>query len=190
MNIDIKIIYDTREKNTEYIDKFEVDKRRRKDGTKIIEVERNTVKPLGATKSTGDLTYEYRIDDGEWIKSSLSIELKRDLDMFTSIYTKTNYDRLIREITRAKEYDLDFYFISDTPIDLLVEKVKKMESNPRIKKIKYNSNIIFLNKYLKLNEDIVDIGYKQGILCSGKDVWSLIRRLIKNNLKNELKAGK
>lgn len=184
-NIDIKIIYDTREKDLKFLDTIEIDKRRRKDGTKIIEIEQKTVKPRGVAKSTGDITYEYRIEDGKWIKSNLAIEIKKSLDIFQSTYLKASYDRLIREVTRAKEGGLDFYFICDSDITLIVNKIKKLE-NIKSNRVPYNAHITFINKFLKLNKDMAKLGFVEGVLVSS-DLGLLIRRLVKNNITKELK---
>lgn len=181
MEFDIKVVIDTREVDLSFIG--ELDKKRRKDGTKIIETEIKTCIPKGAKKSTADITFEYRIDGGEWQKTSLALELKKGQDMVQSLSTKANRERLLREVDRAVEAELDFYFICDTDISTLVEQLKKLEDNPR-NRIRRGSYVSFVDQYLKFNNEMVDKGYKEGILtCS--DLWFLIRRLIKNHIKEK-----
>jgi len=194
--IDIILLVDTREQDLGYINSIEFDKRRKSDGVKIVGYEIVTIKPRGVKVSTGDISYKYKVNEGDWINSNLSIEIKKGMDLMSSIYTKASYDRLIREIQRAKDAQLDFYFISDTDITSMVSYIKKLEpdfsrfgkSALKKSKLKANSNVLFVEKYLQLNNDLKEFGYN-GIMCSGKDIWILIKRLIKNNLKKELKGG-
>jgi len=181
MNFDIKVIVDTREKDLSYIG--EVDKRRRQDGTKIIEVEVKTCTPLNCKKSTSDITFEYKIDGGDWNKTSLAIEVKKGMDLVQSLSTVSKRDRLIREVQRAIDADLDFYFIGDTDVGKLVADLKKLEGNPR-NKIRRGSYINFLDQYLKFNNTLVEMGFPEGIIiCS--DLWFIIRRLIKKHIKEK-----
>ena len=181
MEFDIKVIFDTRERDLSYIG--EVDSRRRKDGTKIIEIERKTCTPLGCKKSTADITFEYRVDSGEWIKTPFAIEIKKGQDLVSSISSKPKYDRLIREMQRVKEANLDFYFVCDTDIGELVKELKKLENNPR-NKIRRGTYITFVDKYFKFNNELVAFGCIEGILICG-DLWFLIRRLIKKHIKEK-----
>lgn len=181
MEFDIRIIIDTREKDLSYVG--EIDKRRRKDGTKIIEIEQKTCYPKGCKKSTADITFEYRVDRGEWTKASFGIEIKKRQDMIQSISTVAKYDRLLREAKRAKEADIDFYFICNADIGILVKDLKRLEENPR-NKIRRGSHITFIKKYVQFNNDLVDLGYKEGIIvCT--DLWMIVRRLIKNHIEKE-----
>ena len=107
-NTDVIIQVDTREQSTDYIKQIKIHKRRPKDGIKIIGTEIVTVKPKGVAKSTGDISYKYKFEDEEeWIQSNLNIEIKKKTDAFSSIYTKANYDRLIKEFERGIEAKLD-----------------------------------------------------------------------------------
>lgn len=181
-NIDVKIIVDTREQDTSYV-KGLVDVRVGKDGIKFKEVEVKCVKPIGSEKSTGDITIEYRIkdSDGEWIKTNLSIELKKASDAFTSLYTKANRERLFKEIDRAKVDNLDFYFIITddlTNISNIIKKIPKFRNT--------NVNISYFDYYLKLDEKLRDNGFNAPII-SGKDLSWCIKRVIKHHInKNKI----
>lgn len=175
--LDIIIQIDTREQNTKYVNDIKIDKRRNKDGSKIIDIEYCTVKP-NTRLSTGDISFKYRKSElEEWTQSSFCIELKKGMDMFSSIYTASNYKRLCAEIDRAKEDNVDFYFVSTDDF----EKINK--SILKLRKFNENACKIYFDKYLKLNEYLNSQGYL-GILTSGNDLGFIIRRLIKRYVIN------
>lgn len=175
MKLDIVIQIDTREKNTSFINNIIIDKRRNKDGVKIVDVEYTTVKP-NTRVSTGDVSFKYRIDDGvDWIQSSFCIELKKGMDMFSSIYTKANFDRLKLEIDRAYNGNVDFYFVSTKNIEELNRMIVKLR--------RFNENTckIFFDKYIELNKYLSSKGYC-GIITSGEIIPYVIRRLVKKHI--------
>jgi len=185
LNIIIQI--DTREKNTKYINDILIDKRRNKDGVKIIDVEYDTVKP-NTSVSTGDVSFKYNIEGtDEWIQSSFCIELKKGMDMFSSIYTKANFDRLKKEIDRAYEDKVDFYFVSTNNIEELNKLIMK------VRRFNESSCKIFFDKYIELNKYLASKGYC-GVITSGEIIPYVIRRLIKkhihSNKKNMIKKYK
>ena len=176
-NIDIIIQYDTRERSLEFLKTIKIDKRRNKDGVKIIGLERVTVKPLGCTKSTSDISYKWKFEDeDEWTQSNLGCEIKKGSDLFSSVYTKATRERLFREIERAKIAKLDFYFLIT---DNMTELNKKINA---IRRFNENACKISFDNFLKLNEYLRECGFRE-CLCTGNDLGWVIRRLIKNNIK-------
>lgn len=177
-NIEVKVIIDTRERDISYL-KDLLDVRIKKDGIKLKESEVKTCKPDGCKLSTGDITIEYRIKDSdeEWIKTKLCIELKKGGDNFSSIYLKANRDRLFREIGRAKEYGLDFYYVI---LDDMTETSKKIKKIPKFRN--KNVNVTYFNNYLKLEDELRNNGFRSPII-SGNDLAWTIKRIIKQHIK-------
>lgn len=177
-DIEIKLVYDSRENDTSYL-KDILDSRISKDGIKFVKIEKQCVKPDGCYISTGDITIEYRIKDSnsEWIKSKLAIELKKSLDMFSSLYMKANRDRLFDELSRAKEYGLDFYFVAS---DSLSELTKKIHKVPKFR----NSNVenTHFDMMIKLDDKLRECGFN-GVITSGSDLAWCIKRIIKHHIK-------
>ena len=178
--IDVKIIYDTREQDVGYIKYIKLDRRRGKDGVKFISCERALCKPHGCTMSTGDVTYAWKLkDDSEWIQSSFSIELKKGMDLFSSLYTKPNFDRLKNEIDRASVAELDFYFVVT---DSLYQTRKSLV---KLKKVGRNADTIYFGKLLELDRYLSKNNFN-GIITTGRSGDTLgftIRRLIKASVK-------
>lgn len=172
-DLSINLCVDTREKDTSYV-KDVLDERLNKDGTCIKFTEVKTCKPLGCKTSTGDLTIEIKThnSDEEWTKTNLCIELKKN-DLFSSLYTKASFDKLMREIDRAKEYNLDFVFVSTHSIEDVIKDINKI---PRFKNS--NAEIIFFENFMKLQEKLRDCGFLY--VTTGKNKLAFgIRRLIK-----------
>lgn len=189
--VDIKICYDTREQSLEYLDFLTLDEKRKKDNTQIVQIERKCVKPLNCNASTGDITYEYRTGNQDWQRTNFAVEIKKGLDSFSTIFTTENYTRLMKELDRAVDAGLDFYYIVDSDLTEMVNNIKKLESkyvNGKFKKkqLPVNAHVIFLEKFLKLNEELSSREFSE-VICAGKDMFLIIRRLIKRNLKKSLK---
>ena len=170
--IDFRVVYDTREQDTEYLVKKELlDKRRGKDKTKIIELKKDTVKPLTATKSTGDITLEYRIAGGEWRKTTLSIEVKKGADLFTTLFS--NKKRFYKELDRAK--GLDFWVLHDQDFVSFKEYADNLYVRSGGKaKVSFPA---FGDAYLELLEN------NQRVVCAtgNKGLAIAIRRLCKRH---------
>lgn len=178
--IDIKVVYDTREKDISYIRHIKLDKRRGKDGIKFISCERAICKPLDCVISTGDITYAWKLkDDSEWTQSPFSIEIKKGMDLFSSLYSKSNFDRLKREIDRAEASKIGFYFLVT---DSIYQTRKGLE---KVKKVGRNADTIYFGKLLELNKYLTNSGF-DSIITTGKSKDTLafcIRRLIKDSVK-------
>lgn len=176
-NIDIIIQYDTRERDLDYLKTIKIDSRRNKDGIKVTGIEKTTVKPLGCSKSTSDISYKWRYEgEEEWHQSNLGIEIKKGMDLMQSIYTKANRDRLFREIDRCKEAKLDFYFLVTDSIQDLNKKIMK------VRKFNENTCKIVFDNLFKLSDYLTECGYNECI-CTGVELGWVIRRLVKNNVK-------
>ena len=179
----IKVSMDSRECITDYA-KDLIDARVGKDGIKIVEVITEAVKPLDintgkpCSKSTGDIGIYYKIanSDDEWKLSNLSIEIKKK-DLFSSLYTKANRDRLYAELLRAKEYGLDFYFVNVNSLHDTIQDIKK------VKKLAYtNCEVTHFDQLVDLNKKLAELGHNP-IIVSGKSLAWTIRRIIKRHIK-------
>lgn len=187
-NIDYIILYDTREQDLGYVDGLKrlVDKRRKKDGSKFLGVECECVKPLGCTKSTGDISYKYRIDEGEWMYAPFCIEIKKGMDLFSSIHTKASMERLLREFDRAVESNIDMKFVYSDDISKMVEKIVKLQGNGfRKGKLRPNSDVTFMGRFAKLLEELESRSIKH--YCCGSNIAYTVRRLVKDDLKKTAK---
>jgi len=177
-DIDVKLIIDSREQDISYI-KNVLDKRVGVDGIKIKEYEVKAVKPNNCHTSTGDITIEIKVKDSkmEYIPTKLCIELKKSGDNFSSLYLKTNKDRLFNEIKRANEYDLDFYFIITDDFTETINRIKKIP-----KFAKGNVENSYFEAYFKLEDELIANNFRSPII-SGKDLAWTIRRVIKRFIK-------
>ena len=173
--IEIKLIYDTREKNPL---KIKLDKDFKSDKIKICEVQTKCFKALGCKTSTGDIGIEYKLDENSrWKKTKLSIELKRNSDIFSTLYSSIK--RFNRELKRVDDYGLDFYILHNWSFDDIKAHIVKLQN---MRKLGYNTQpfIVFLNNYLQ-------IAQKYAIICCGNNFEMIVRRIIKNYIiKNKL----
>ena len=178
--LEILLLVDNREQDRSYISGI-LDSRINKDGIKISEVEYCTVKPLDINTglpcktSTGDISIMFREkgSNSEWIPTNLSLEIKKKLDLFSSLYTKDNRVRLELEIDRAKDYGLDFYFICDNSLADTISQIKKV---PKLKMT--NCEVTHFDQLINLNRKLNECGF-DGLIVSGKELSWTIRRLIK-----------
>ena len=183
-NIAIKIIVDTREQDVSYI-KDCLDSRIGKDGIKIESYEIATVKPLDVNTgepcktSTGDITIMYREKDtdNEWKLSNLAVELKKNLDILSSLLNASNRERLQAECLRAKEYGLDFYFITTNSLDDTIKQIAKV---PKLRAT--NCEVTHFEQLCDYNKLLADSGHNP-IIVSGKSLAWSIRRVIKRHVK-------
>lgn len=178
-NILVKIIVDTREKDLDWLDKFEFNKKFGADKIKIEGYEIKTFKCLGSNgeqikTSTGDIGIEYSLDNGEtWNKTNLSIELKRGSDFSITLYS--NWKRFSKEIERAKEYGLDFYMVYNQNSRTMIEDFDKLKY---LKKIPFYAkpHKIVYDKMIELVDDGVKLIYTH-------QIEEVIKRIIKNYIK-------
>ena len=176
--INVCIVQDSREKDTYYI-KDMLEQRRGKDGIKFTDVKVEAVKPLGCKTSTGDLTFEFQFDgEEEWQKTKFVVEIKKSLDLTSSITNKANFDRLCRELERGKEANLDFYFISTSDVETINKELSKV---PRFRNT--NMDTVGFEKYIDLQNKLTELGFC-GVIVSGRQglAW-VLRRLIKIHIK-------
>lgn len=177
-DIEVTWIIDSREQDIKYT-KDLVDSRISKDGIKFVGIETRAVKPNGCKVSTGDVTIVYREKDSnsEWIETSFCLELKKTTDVFSSLYMANNRDRLFAEIDRAKENELDFYFIVTDDFGSINKAIQKI---PKFRNT--NAHNTHFENVMKLQEKLHECGFN-GILTSGSDLSWLIRRLAKYHIK-------
>lgn len=183
-DIEVKIIYDKKEKDIDYT-KLLLDKRIGSDGVKFIEVERETVKPLDVNTnlpckiSTGDITFYYREKDTqeEWRLTNFCCEIKKNSDMFQSLYMKANRDRLLLEIQRSYDYGLQLYFVSTEDLTTLSKTIHKI---PKFRLTAVENT--HFEQFMQLQDKLKECGYN-GVIVSGTDLAWVIRRCIKHYIK-------
>ena len=176
--INVRLLQDSREKDTYYM-KDILDQRRGKDGIKFTEVKVEAVKPLGCKTSTGDLGFEFQFDgEEEWYKTKFVAELKKSLDLTSSITNKANFDRLKLELDRAKNAGLDFFFICTEDVETINKSISKV---PRLRNT--SMDVVSFEKFVELQNKLTELGFS-GVIVSGKGglAW-VLRRLIKIHIK-------
>lgn len=179
-NIIIKLIVDSREQNLNYLEKFEFNK---KFGTDKIKIESYEIKTpfkcldkngKEVKTSTGDLGIEYSLDNGEtWNKTNLSIELKKDSDFSTTLYS--SWKRFSNEIERAKEYGLDFYIIYNQSTRQMLECFEKLKYMKRLPIYAQPEKVIY-DRMIELQDNGVKMIYTH-------QIEEVIKRIIKNYIK-------
>lgn len=174
--IDILIIVDSREKDISYLKPI-ITSEPTKDDISFTGYRIEAVKPKGCKYSTGDLTILYkRKGADEWLETNLAIELKKGLDVFSSIYTKENRDNLYLEIDRASAYGLDFYFLIT---DHFTDISKKVNNLPLLKG--KHAESVYFKELIKLNKKLTQEGF-DGIITTGDDLAFCIKRIIKKHI--------
>lgn len=177
-NVIVKIIVDSREKDNGWLEKFEFNKRFGSDKIKIEGYEVKTFKCLDCNgdeikTSTGDIGIEFSFDGETWQKTNLAIELKRDSDFSTTLYS--NWKRFSNEIERAKTHGLDFYVVYNQSSRKMMEDFERL---------KYMKRIPFYAKPHKVVYDkmieMVDGGVK---LIYTHQIEEVVKRIIKNYIK-------
>jgi hypothetical protein len=178
-NIIVKLIVDSREQDLSYLDKFEFNK---KFGTDKIKIEgyeiRTPFKCLDKDgneikTSTGDIGIEYSFDGETWYKTNLSIELKKDSDFSTTLYS--NWKRFSNEIERVKEYGLDFYIVYNQSTRQMKECFDKLKHMKRIPFYAKPEKVIY-DRMIELQDDGVKMIYTH-------EIEEVIKRIIKNYIK-------
>ena len=194
-DIEIQIVFDSRENNIDYL-KYLLDSRITKDGIKFVECVKECVKPLDKNTglpckiSTTDLTFRYREKDSnsEWINVPFGIELKKKLDIFSSLYLKKNRDNLYFELQRCVDYGISLYFISTNSYYDTLKQLKEIKkfNNPKSSTNIINTHFEQLTEFTK---KLSDSGYGS-IIISGNSTEMLawtIKRCIKHYIaKNKL----
>lgn len=179
-NIIVKLIVDSREQDLKYLEKFEFNKKFGTDKIKIESYEiRTPFKCLDKNgneikTSTGDLGIEYSLDDGEtWNKCNLSIELKKDSDFSTTLYS--NWKRFSNEIERAREYGLDFYIVYNQSTRQMLECFEKLKYMKRLPFYAQPEKVIY-DRMIELQDDGVKMIYTH-------QIEEVVKRIIKNYIK-------
>lgn len=179
-NILVKLIIDSREKDNKWLDKFKFDKKYSSEKIKITDYEiRTPFKCLDSDgniikTSTGDIGIEYSLNNGEiWSKTNLSIELKKDSDFTTTLYS--NWKRFSSEIDRAKEYGLDFYLVYNQSTKQIHEHFDKLKS---MKKIPYYSN-----PEKAIYDRMLELGDLNITMIYTHEIHEVVKRIIKHHIK-------
>lgn len=177
----IKIIVDSREKDLKWLSKFKFDKKYGTDKIMILDYEiRKPFKCLDYKNneihtSTGDIGIEYSLDDGlSWNKTNLSIELKRETDFSSTLYS--SWTRFTNEIKRALEYKLDFCVIYNQSTKQMYEHFDKLKYMHRISKFSFPEKIVY-DRMVELQKDYhIPMFYTH-------EIEEMVKRVIKHHIK-------
>lgn len=176
----VKLVVDSREQDNSWLNKFKFDKKFSTEKIKIDSYEMrtpfkcnnldgNTIKT-----STGDVGYEYSLDGGEtWNKSNLSIELKKDEDFSSTLYS--SYTRFTKEISRSKEYGLDFYIIYNQSTRQMHEHFDKLKNMRRIPYYSNPEKVVY-DRMIELSDQGIPMLYTH-------EIHELVKRLVKHHIK-------
>lgn len=179
-NILVKIIVDSREQDLSFLDKFKFDKKYSTEKIKIEGYEINTpfkcLDKDGAEikVSTGDIGMEFSVDEGlTWNKTNLSIELKKDSDFTSTLYS--NWKRFSAEIERANEYGLDFYLVYNQSTRQMHEHFDKLKS---MKRIPY-----YTNPHKVVYDRMLELGDLNITMVYSHEIHEVIKRIVKHHIK-------
>lgn len=176
----VKLVVDSREKDLSFLNKFKFDKKFSTEKIKIEGYEIHTpFKSLDKegneiTTSTGDIGIIWSVDDGEsWNKSNLSIELKKDSDFTTTLYS--NWKRFSAEIDRVEEYGLDFYLLYSQSTSQMHDHFNKLKS---MQKIPYKAvpHKVVYDRMLELGDRNITMIYTH-------EIEEVIKRIVKHHIK-------
>lgn len=179
-NILVKLIIDSREQDLSFLDKFKFDKKYSAEKIKIdgydihypmkcLDKENNEIKT-----STGDISIMFSLDEGlTWNKTNLSIELKKDSDFSSTIYS--NWKRFSDEINRAKEYGLDFYIVYNQSTRQMHEHFDKLKS---MKKIPY-----YATPHKVIYDRMLELGDLNITMIYSHEIHEIIKRIVKHHIK-------
>ncbi|MGL5962631.1 MAG: hypothetical protein ACRCZ0_11880 [Cetobacterium sp.] len=176
----VKLVVDSREQDNSWLDKFKFDK---KFSTEKIKIDSYEVKTpfkcndfdgKAIKTSTGDVGYEYSFDNGEtWNKSNLSIELKKDEDFSSTLFS--SYTRFSKEIERTKEYGLDFYIVYNQSTRQMKEHFDKLKSMRRVSYYSNPEKVVY-DRMIELSDLNIPLLYTH-------EIHELVKRLIKHHIK-------
>lgn len=179
-NILVKLIIDSREKEISWLKRFKFDKKYSSEKImiegyeihtpfKCLDGEGNKVK-----MSTADIGIMFSTDEGEtWKETNLAIELKRDSDMSSTIYS--NWDRFCSEVQRSKDYELDFYIVFNQSTKSMLEHFAKLKAMRKIS-VMSKPEKVYYDRYIELCDMNVKMIYTH-------DIPEVIKRIVKNYIK-------
>lgn len=177
-NIEVKVIIDSREQITKWLDEFEFDNKYKSDKIMISSYETKCFKADGASISTGDIGIEIRLEgEKEWKKTKLSIERKLGSDIFGTLFMSENVKRFHKEIDRGEEYGLQMYFLHDWDFIDVDNHIKRLQKLGKVGK-KTRPDIVFRDNYINVSK-------RMACICCGGDFSGTIRRIIKNYIQSE-----
>jgi len=168
--IEVKYVLDSREQNEALLKTLKLNKTFGSDKIKICEIEKKCFKALGCKTSTGDIGIEIRFEGEEiWRKTKLSIELKRNGDIFNTLFSSMK--RFNNELLRSEEYGLDFYILHNWTFDDVKSQILKLQ---KARKIGYKTQpyLTFLNNYINVSKRVP-------LICCSNNFEETIRRVTK-----------
>lgn len=181
----VKMVFDSREKDTSYLNDFRIDTGYKSDGVWIATFQVKTPFKCADNKgkeiemSTGDVGYEYSLDGGvTWNKTNLSIELKKESDFITTLTGADSFKRFKNELKRAKDNKLDFYIVYNTSDKLIMETERMLEKTKRA----FNISKTLMDKHLTLLDEGVKIIHTENVART-------IRYIIKYHIKKVLRKS-
>ncbi|MGL4210079.1 MAG: hypothetical protein ACRCRT_00890 [Cetobacterium somerae] len=179
-NILVKLIIDSREQNIAWLSKFKFDKKYSTEKIMISGYETHTpFKCLDSngkkiTTSTGDVGIMFSLDEGEtWNHTNLAIELKRDSDMSSTLYS--SWKRFTAELDRAEKYGLDFYILYNQSTNAMKDHFAKL---------KVMKKINFYEKPEKVYYDRLIMIAKRGFpVIYTHEIPEVVKRVVKQYIK-------
>lgn len=175
----LRVIIDTRERDLKYVEHI-LKNSKDKENITLNNYKIATCRPLGCRLSTGDITYEYSIDNINWFPTSFAIELKKGMDLFSTLWS--NYPRFKEELERAKSLET-FYIIHDyTYNEIITEVARKILKG-------FSNNEYSIEGFTK---QYINLCITNAVICTGKDskqisLGKCIRRMIKEHFKSHKK---
>lgn len=176
----IRLLIDSREQDITWIDKFNFDK---KFSTDKIKIDRHIIctpfkcVDINGKKlktSTGDVGYQYSFDDGEtWNDTNLSIELKRNGDFSSTLYS--SYKRFTAELDRALEAQLDFYIVYNQSTLAMKEMFGKLKTMQKIPFYTQPEKIVY--------DRMLEVSDKGIPLLFTHEIHEVIKRIVKHHIK-------
>lgn len=175
----IRLLVDSREKSNNWLKAFKFDKKVKSDKIQFLDfVKVEPFKCLDKNNkrvktSTGDIGFQYSFDNKEWFDNNLSIELKKNEDFSSTIYS--NWERFKKEIARSKKDGLDFYIIYSQTTRQMSQHFEKLKY---MGKINYNQKPekVVYSRMIELLDDNVKIIHSH-------EIHEVVKRIIKSYIK-------
>ncbi|MGL5647015.1 MAG: hypothetical protein ACRDDY_04125 [Clostridium sp.] len=181
-NIMVKLIIDSREQKTEWVEsQFKFDKKYNSEKVMISGYEVHTpFKSLDkngnkVNTSTGDVGIMYSLDNGDtWKECNLAIELKRDSDMNSTLYS--SWKRFTAELQRAEDNGLDFYIVYN-------QSTREMQGH--FAKLKVMKKISFYeNPEATYYDRLIDVSKRFPVIYT-HEIHTVVRRIVKKYIKEK-----
>lgn len=175
----IKLIIDSREQNNDWLKAFKFDKKMKKDKVQFLTHEK--VEPFKCLDSdgkkvktsTGDVGIQYSFDMKTWFDTNLSIELKKDEDFSSTLYS--SWKRFSAEIERSKAYGLDFYVVYSQTTRQMHQQFTKLKYMNKISYAQQPEKVVYHRMI-----DLVDNNVK---LLHSHEIHEIVKRIVKHYIK-------